>query len=73
MTAKKDALVPVEPEEKPADSVVEQDYQQAKAYFKDSTVQALKTNAALLTVLGIFVVRGVRYAWEAARRYIFRK
>lgn len=70
---KKDALVPVDRSEEAPESVVEQEYQQAKEYFKESTVQAAKTNVALLTVLGIFVVRGVRYAWEAVSRYVFRK
>lgn len=69
---KKDALVPVEQPEEAPESAIEQEYQQAKAYFKESTVHAAKTNVALLTVLGLFVVRGVRYAWEAVSRYIFR-
>ena len=70
MEEKKDSLVPVpEPEEQPR-TPIEEDYQQAKTYFKESMVQAAKTNAALVTVLAMFVVRGARYAWEALRRYL---
>lgn len=70
MEEKKDALIPVPETEKPLHTPIEEDYQQAKAYFKESMVQAVKTNAALVTVLGMFVVRGVRYAWETLRRYL---
>jgi len=69
MEEKKDALVPVGKQEEPVVTPVEEDYQQAKAYFKESSMQALKTNAALLTVLGLFVLRGARLAWEAISRY----
>lgn len=65
MDEKKGALVPVEKGPEPSPTPVEQEYEQAKAYFKESTVQAVKVNAALLTVLGLFVLRGLRYAWEA--------
>lgn len=68
---KEDSLVPVkenDPKEHSA-TRVEEDYQRAKRYFWESFSQALKTNAALLTVLGLFVARGLRYAWEAVSRY----
>ncbi|MBE1426997.1 MAG: hypothetical protein RBR38_01140 [Desulfomicrobium apsheronum] len=65
MEEKKGALVPVEKREEPPITPVEQEYEHAKSYFKESTLQAAKVNAALLTVLGVFVVRGIRYAWEA--------
>lgn len=67
MEEKKDALVPTDQPQDPLVSQVERDYQQAREYFKDSMVQAAKTNAALLTVLGLFMVRGARYAWEGLR------
>jgi hypothetical protein len=70
MEEKKDALVPAPKAEDAPRTPIEEDYRQAKAYFKESMVQAVKTNAALVTVLGMFVVRGVRYAWEAVRRYL---
>jgi len=70
MEEKKDALVPVEEKGEPVITPVEEEYQQAKSYFKESAVQAVRTNAALLTVLGLFVLRGVRYAWEALSRYL---
>jgi hypothetical protein len=74
MDEKKDALVPLErPEETadtPTDTPVEVEYRHAKAYFKESAAQAVRTNAALLTVLGLFVIRSLRYAWEALRRYL---
>lgn len=74
MDEKKGALVPVEKAEDsdaaaPEVTPVEEEYRQAKSYFQESAVQAVRTNAALLTVLGLFVVRGVRYAWEAVSRY----
>ena len=69
MEEKKDSLVAVPKTEEPPHTPIEEDYLQAKAYFKESMLQAVKTNAALVTVLGMFVVRGVRYAWEAVRRY----
>ena len=73
MDEKKGALVPVEKAEEsdaaPVVTPVEEEYRQAKSYFQESAVQAARTNAALLTVLGLFVVRGVRYAWEAVSRY----
>jgi len=69
MEEKKDALVPVEKGEEPLITPVEEEYRHAKSYFQESAVQAARTNAALLTVLGLFVVRGVRYAWEALSRY----
>ena len=69
MEEKKDALVPAERADEPVITPVEEEYQQAKTYFKESTVQAAKVNAALLTVLGLFVLRGVRYGWEALSRY----
>ena len=62
---KKGALVPVEKKEEPPVTPVEQEYEHAKSYFKESSVQAAKVNVALLTVLGLFAVRGIRYAWEA--------
>lgn len=65
MDEKKDALVPVEGTEEPEVTPIETEYRQARAYFKESAVQAAKTNAALVTVLGLFVIRGLRYAWEA--------
>ena len=65
MEEKKGALVPVEKREDPVITPVEEEYIQAKTYFKESAVQAARTNAALLTVLGLFVLRGLRYAWEA--------
>ncbi len=73
MDEKKGALVPVEKDEsdsaEPVVTPVEEEYRQAKSYFQESAVQAARTNVALLTVLGLFVVRGVRYAWEAVSRY----
>lgn len=67
---KEDSLVPVkENDQKDQTTRVEEDYQRAKRYFWESFSQALKTNAALLTVLGLFVARGLRYAWEAVSRY----
>lgn len=66
---KQDKLVPVDKTEDPLISQVEEDYRQARTYFKESMVQAAKTNVALITVLGLFVVRGARYLWEAVRRY----
>jgi hypothetical protein len=65
MEEKKDALVPVEKTDEPSATPLEREYEHAKAYFKESTVQAVKVNAAFVTVLGLFVVRGIRYAWEA--------
>ncbi len=65
MEEKKGALVPVDRERNSAPTPVEQEYEHAKVYFKESSVQAAKVNAALITVLGLFVVRGIRYAWEA--------
>ena len=65
MEEKKGALVPVEKKEEPSVTPVEQEYEHAKSYFKESSVQAARVNAALLTVLGLFVLRGVRYGWEA--------
>lgn len=65
MEEKKGALVPVEKTDEPSSTPVEQEYEHAKAYFKESSVQAAKVNAALVTVLGLFVWRGIRYAWEA--------
>jgi hypothetical protein len=65
MEEKKGALVPVEPKQEPAFTPVEEEYEHAKAYFKESSLQAAKVNAALVTVLGLFVWRAVRYAWEA--------
>lgn len=82
MDEKKDALVPLarpdNPEitpadtsvDTPADTPVEVEYRHAKTYFKESAAQAVRTNAALLTVLGLFVIRGLRYAWEALRRFL---
>ncbi|GEM_PF-1375451 len=78
MDAKKDALVPlarpeepeITPADTPADTPVEAEYRHAKMYFKESAAQAVRTNAALLTVLGLFVIRGLRYAWEALRRFL---
>jgi hypothetical protein len=74
MDEKKDALVPLErpenPEDAPVDTPIEVEYRQARTYFKESAAQAVRTNAALLTVLGLFVIRGLRYAWEALRRYL---
>lgn len=67
MEEKQNALVPVPRTEEVAPSPVEEEYQHAKTYFKESMIQAAKTNVALLTVLGLFVVRGVRYGWEALR------
>lgn len=67
MEENKGALVPVEKTDEPSPTPVEQEYEHAKAYFKESSVQAVKVNAALLTVLGLFVLRGIRYAWEALR------
>lgn len=74
MEEKKGALVPVEKTDghdadPSAVTPVEEEYRQAKSYFRESAVQAARTNAALLTVLGLFVVRGLRYAWEAVSRY----
>ena len=69
MEEKKGALVPVEKLEEPVVTPVEEEYRQAKSYFRESAVQAARTTAALLTVLGLFVVRGVRYAWEAVSRF----
>lgn len=71
---KKGALVPVDKaDEHDAEpsvvTPVEAEYRQARSYFQESALQAARTNAALLTVLGLFVVRGVRYAWEAVSRY----
>lgn len=68
MEEKKGALVPVEKTDEPSPTPVEQEYEHAKAYFKESSVQAVKVNAALLTVLGLFVVRGLKYVWEAVAR-----
>jgi len=69
MDEKNGALVPVEKTDEPSPTPVEQEYEHAKAYFKESSVQAVKVNAALLTVLGLFAVRGIRYAWEALSRH----
>ncbi len=69
MEEKKGALVPVEKTDEPSPTPVEQEYEHAKAYFKESSVQAVKVNAALLTVLGLFVVRGLKYVWEAVARH----
>lgn len=72
MTDNKDALVPVQKPELPEEELitpVEEEYQYAKSYFKESAVQAARTNAALVTVLGLFMVRGVRLGWEAVARY----
>lgn len=74
MEEKKGALVPVErgdehDTEPPVVTPVEEEYRQAKSYFQESALQAARTNAALLTVLGLFVIRGARYAWEAVSRY----
>lgn len=67
---KEDSLVPVkENDPKEQATRVEEDYQRAKRYFWESFFQALKTNAALLTVLGLFAARGLRYVWEAISRY----
>ncbi|NCD26675.1 MAG: hypothetical protein EOL86_13945 [Deltaproteobacteria bacterium] len=70
MEKKDKALVPVPKTEEPPCTPIEEDYQQAKTYFKESMVQAARTNVALITVLGVFVLRGARYAWEALRRYL---
>jgi hypothetical protein len=64
---KKDQLVPVDKTEEPLITPIEEDYRQAKQYFKESMVQTVKTNAALITVFGLFLVRGTRYVWEALR------
>jgi hypothetical protein len=74
MDRKKDALVPVEKTEEEQEVVtpVEEEYRQARSYFRESAVQAVRTNAALLTVVGLFVVRGVRLAWEAVRSRIMQ-
>lgn len=69
----KDKLVPVDEDQTPPFSQTDENYYQAKEYFKDSMVQAAKTNAALITVLGLFVVRGVRYAWEGICSLFRRK
>ena len=75
MDRKKDALVPVEKTEEEQEVVtpVEEEYRQARSYFRESGAQALRTNAALLTVIGLFVVRAVRLAWEAVSRTVFRR
>lgn len=71
---KQDQLVPIkEDQPSPPPSQVDEDYAQAKAYFKESMTQAAKTNVALVTVLGLFVVRGLRYAWEALVTFFARK
>lgn len=64
---KKDQLVPVDKAKEPLITPIEEDYQQAKQYFKESMVQTVRTNAALITVFGLFLVRGARYVWEAIR------
>ena len=69
MEEKRGALVPVEKTDEPVVTPMEEEYRQAKSYFQESAAQAARTNAALLTVLGLFVVRGVRYAWEAVSRF----
>jgi hypothetical protein len=69
MDEKKGALVPVEKTDEPELTPVEEEYRQARSYFRESAVQAARTNAALLTVLGLFVLRGLRYAWEALSRH----
>jgi predicted Zn-dependent peptidase len=70
---KEDALVPVEKSEASSEGApltqTEEEYRRAQQYFRQSFVQAVKTNAALLTVLGLFVMRGLRYAWEAVSRH----
>lgn len=66
---KEDSLVPVEKSEEVPLTQTEEEYRQAHQYFRESFVQAAKTNAALLTVLGLFVVRGLRYVWEAISRH----
>jgi hypothetical protein len=75
MDRKKDALVPVEKTEEEQEVVtpVEEEYRHARSYFRESGAQALRTNAALLTVIGLFVVRAVRLAWEAVSRTVFRR
>lgn len=70
MEKNKGALVPLEPPQEDPPTPIEQEYQQSRTYFKESLAQAAKTNLALITVLGIFVVRGLRYAWAALRRYL---
>ncbi|NLV97166.1 MAG: hypothetical protein GX043_07500 [Desulfovibrionales bacterium] len=71
---KQDKLVPMDENQvPPPQSQVDENYHQAKAYFQDSMVQAAKTNAALITVLGLFVVRGCRYAWEGLCSLFRRK
>lgn len=72
MENNKKALVPVD-RDAPRPSPVEEDYRQAKTYFKESVVQAAKTNAAFVTVLVLFVIRGVRYAWEGLCSLFRRK
>lgn len=66
---KEDSLVPVEKSEEPPLTQTEEEYRKAHQYFRESFTQALKTNAALLTVFGLFVVRSLRYAWEAVSRH----
>lgn len=66
---KEDSLVPVEKSEEVPLTQTEEEYRKAHQYFRESLVQAAKTNAALLTVLGLFVVRGLRYVWEAISRH----
>lgn len=70
---KQDQLVPIDEQQSPPSSQVDENYHQAKTYFKESMTQAAKTNAALITVLGLFVVRGCRYAWEALITFFARK
>jgi len=71
MDKKQDALVPVKdaPEHEAA-TQVEEEYQQAKTYFKESVSQAARTNAALVTCLAMFVVRGAQYIWEGITRFM---
>lgn len=66
---KDDKLLPAEKGAETREARVEEKYRQAQKYFRESFFQALKTNAALLTVLVLFVAKGLRYAWESVRRY----
>lgn len=82
MNDKKDdekALLPIPEEDRqsedqsPVDeNPVDENYAEARDYFQQSLAQMLRTNAALLTVLGIFVVRGVRWLWEWVKWYAAR-
>lgn len=74
MEENKGALVPVDRKDEESPTPGEREYEQAKTYFRESSVQAAKVNAALLTVLGLFAVRGIRYAWEAlSSRFPWRR